>query len=383
MPAIPPSYPAHLSPRRAKLRPPRLPGDMVLRLRLLAYLNRMAALTLVVAPAGYGKTTLVASWLAQLQMPTGWLSLDSENNEPLSFLAALIAAMDNILPGFGKDIATTLNAPNSSSWSALTVALINELDALTDEFVLVLDDYHYIREQAVHQLIIELVTYPPKAMHLVLTARHDPPLPWRTRVRVDLCEIRAADMGFTADEAMEFLTKAVARPIAGADARLLVEQSQGWVTSLRLAALSMRNQSANATWSGLTNVNFLNFNDYFSEEVLLDLEPELLNFLLQTSVLDLLSGPLCDFVVGGVRSEAAGADPGPRLPAKCCAASWRRRHPRPRLRAFTREQRPGTKKTVSWTRHWATPSPAAHWTAPSLWYSGIVTNCTTDSNGVA
>jgi LuxR family maltose regulon positive regulatory protein len=296
------------SPRRAKLRTPRLPGDIVVRPRLLARLNRKAALTLVIAPPGYGKTTLVASWLAQLDLRTAWLSLDEEDDEPLSFLAALIGAMATIFPDFGAELLATLSSPNSGPLTDLAVRLVNELNDVAHDFVLVLDDYHCIREPAIHQLLLDLVVYPPQAMHLVVITRHDPPLPWRIRMRGDLCELRAADLGFTEAEATQFLVKATARAIDIGAARTLVEQTQGWVTSLRLAALALGRAGEGASWSDVTSSDFRSISGYFSEEVFSGFEPDTLAFLLRTSILEILSGPLCDCV--------AGVDAGSAVPGK-------------------------------------------------------------------
>ena len=163
------------SPRRIKLRPPRLPEDVVVRPRLLARLNRMAALSLIVAPAGYGKTTLVGNWLLQTTLPFAWLALDDSDNDPAMFLAGLVAALATIYAGFGADILASLGAPQSVPFADLATRLINELNDRADEFILVLDDYHAIRQPQIHQLLVDLVAYPPRGMHLVITSRHDPP----------------------------------------------------------------------------------------------------------------------------------------------------------------------------------------------------------------
>jgi LuxR family transcriptional regulator, maltose regulon positive regulatory protein len=298
-----------LSPRRIKLRPPRLPGDVVARPRLLARLNRMAALSLIVAPAGYGKTTLVATWLAQKDLPCAWLSLDEGDNDPPLFLAALAGALANISPGFGADIREGINSPHTRTFADLAVLLINQLNELSADFILVVDDYHEIHEPLIHQLLIDLVTYPPRALHLVITTRHDPPLPWRVRTRGDFCELRAADLSFTEDEAAQFLAKSSNRPIAGADTRSLVEQSEGWITSLRLTALAMRIHAEDVRWFNMANAGFRNFRDYFDTELLAGLAPRTLSFLLRTSILDPLCGPLCAFVLAGaIEGEEPEAD---------------------------------------------------------------------------
>ena len=184
---------------------------MVARPRLLARLNRLAALSLVVAPAGYGKTTLVGSWLAQADLPCAWLSLDESDNDPAMFLTGLTAALATISAGFGAGVLEGINSPHARTFADLAVLLINQLNELGDDFILVLDDYHEIHEPLIHQLLVDLVTYPPRAMHLVITTRHDPPLPWRVRNGSGLCELRAADLGFTEEEAAQFLAKFSAR----------------------------------------------------------------------------------------------------------------------------------------------------------------------------
>lgn len=294
------------SPRRVKLRPPRLPEDVVARPRLLARLNRMAALSLVVAPAGYGKTTLVGSWLVKANLPYAWLSLDESDNDPALFLTALTTALATIFPGFGDDILDGLNSPQAVPFADLAVLFINQLNELDCAFMLVLDDYHEIHAPLIHQFLVDLVTYPPRAMHLLLTTRHDPPLPWRVRTRSSLCELRAADLSFTEEEAAQFLAKFSQRPLSGAETSALVAQSQGWITSLRLTALAMRLHAEDARWSDMANAGFRDFSDYFSTELLAGLAPRTLAFLLRTSILDPLCGPLCDFVLAGA---ADGAEP--------------------------------------------------------------------------
>jgi LuxR family transcriptional regulator, maltose regulon positive regulatory protein len=287
-----------LSPRRIKLRPPRLPGDVVARPRLLARLNRMAALALIIAPAGYGKTTLVGSWLAQTALPFAWLALDETDNDPAMFLAGLTAALATIFFGFGDDIFASVSAPQTVPIADIAMRLINHLNELNDEFILVLDDYHAIRQPLLHKLLVDLVAYPPRAMHLVITSRHDPPLPWRMRNRSGACELRAGDLSFTEDEAAQFLSKATNRPVAAADARTLVHHVHGWITSLRIMALGMRLHTPDKSWSEMADAGTHDVSDYFEREVFADLAPDLLAFLVRTSILDVLNAPLCDFVAG-------------------------------------------------------------------------------------
>ena len=172
-----------VSARRTKLRPPRLASDLISRPRLLERLDRLATLSLVVAPAGYGKTTLVSMWLAQIDLPSAWVSLDEEDNDPPSFLTDVVTAMRTLFPDFGNEILERLNSVHGRSFAELVTSVINELNLLDREFVLVLDDYHWVHDPAIHQLLIQLLTHPPRAIRLVIVARHDPPLPWHLRTR--------------------------------------------------------------------------------------------------------------------------------------------------------------------------------------------------------
>ena len=297
-----------LSPRRVKLRPPRLPEDVIARPRLLGRLNRMAALSLIVAPAGYGKTTLVSTWQAQTGLPSAWFSLDKRDNDPALFVAGLAAALATIFPGFDGSVLEALNSPHSVPYAELVVQIINRLNELSRDFILVLDDYHVIHQPAIHQLLVDLVSFPPLGQHLVLTARHDPPLPWRVRTQSSLCELRVGDLSFTDEEAAQFLAKACDRPVAHADAHQLVRLSQGWITSLRLMALAMRLDSPDAPWPAMESAGARDFGEYFNHEVLADVAPELVAFLVRTSILDVLSGPLCDYVAGTETVDSQPAD---------------------------------------------------------------------------
>ena len=168
---------------RAKFRPPRLPDDVLLRARLLERLDRDATLTLIIAPAGYGKTTLAGTWLARCSRPGAWISLDSEDNTLAVFLQRFVMAVRNVFPTFGDEVLSLLAAQAEQTTEltpeSLLPILLNELDQLDQDFVLVLDDYHQIVDSSIHQLLWGLLAHPPRALHLVLTARHDPPIPPR------------------------------------------------------------------------------------------------------------------------------------------------------------------------------------------------------------
>ena len=296
-----------VSPRRTKLRPPRLANDLISRPRLLERLDRLATLALIVAPAGYGKTTLVSMWLAGVEYPSAWVSLDEEDNDPFLFLGGVVAAIRTLYADFGGGILERLASLHGPPSADLMATVINELNALEREFVLVLDDYHVVHDPTIHQMLIQLLTHPPRALHLVIATRHDPPLPWHLRARGYLCEIRARDLSFTQAEAAEFLAKASERPVTPEAAKTLADQAEGWVTSLRLAALNARRLPGPYNWPAAIDGNQRDFAEYFAAEVMAYLPAEAGDFLLRTSILDELSGALCDFVLGA-SAAAPGAE---------------------------------------------------------------------------
>ena len=295
-----------VSPRRTKLRPPRLANDLISRPRLLARLDRLASLSLIVAPAGYGKTTLISMWLAQSALPSAWISLDDKDDDPAYFLADIVAAIRTLFPKFGDGLLEGLGVARGRSFADLVTIFINELNLLNQEFVLVLDDYHSVHVPAIHQWLVQLLTHPPDAIHLVIAARHDPPLPWHIRTRGYLCEIRARDLSFTESETAEFLAKATEQPIEAEIARTLTQKSEGWITSLRLAALSTRRQPETAAWPALLDGNRSNFVDYFAAEVIAHLPDSTCDFLVCTSVVDTLNGALCDFILADAPPDGRG-----------------------------------------------------------------------------
>nr|MBS0021516.1 response regulator [Gammaproteobacteria bacterium] len=227
-------------------RPPMTP-DLVVRSQLMEQLNRgrTRPLTLVSAPAGYGKSTLVSSWLDTCHYPSAWLSLDEGDNELSQFLRYLVAAVRCISPAALGHTLLMSAAPSQPPVSVMAVCLTNELDQLEAPIILVLDDYHRIRDAAVHKLLVELLRYPPRPLHLVLATRRDPPLLIdELRARDQITEIRAADLRFTAVETARFLKKASPdQVIDAATAEAWTEKTEGWVTGLRLLVLSLRHDS--------------------------------------------------------------------------------------------------------------------------------------------
>ncbi len=214
---------------RTKLRPPRLPDDLLRRQRLIEKLDRPQTLSLVIAPAGYGKTTLISTWLAQCGAPYAWLSLERDDDTLPCFLAGFAAALRPLVPPLDGELEKLLQPPTGEPnvqqiLQQVLPILLNTLDMLEERFVVVLDDYHHVHDPAIHQLIGGLLEHPPRALQLVLTARHDPPLPPRLRYRGNVTEIRARELCFTEQEAQAFLGQFVAEPLAAQAVAGLVEE---------------------------------------------------------------------------------------------------------------------------------------------------------------
>ncbi|MCA9875125.1 MAG: hypothetical protein KC441_15755, partial [Anaerolineales bacterium] len=272
-----------------------------------------ARLTLVSAPAGFGKTTLVSAWLAQLadlnrQLSGGqaaWLSLDENDDDPVRFLAYLIAALQTAVPDLGEGAAALLQSHPPPSPETILTLLINDFSHCDRLIILVLDDYHVITASAVHQALTFFLEHLPPTLHLLLTTRSDPPLPLsRLRARSQIIEIRANDLRFTTDEADQFLNQAMDLALSTETLATLQERTEGWIAGLQLAALSIQGQpDASGFVRAFAGSNRFVL-DYLVEEVLNRRPQGTMNFLLQTSILDRLSGPLCDQVTGQTGSQA-------------------------------------------------------------------------------
>ena len=278
--------------------------DLVPRPRLTARLDEGLAqgLVLVCAPAGYGKTVLLADWAQRSRHLVAWLSLDAGDNDPARFWRHAVAALDPDRPGIGERVAPLLGPPAPTSFQGLVTALINDLAA--DEVLLVLDDYHLIGSPQVHESLAFLVEHRPAGICVVLASRNDPPLALpRRRARGQLTEIRAADLRFTPAEAGELLQHA-ASALPDASVAALAARTEGWAAGLALAALSLRGHDDAAAFVAAFTGSHRYVLDYLAEEVLDRQDEQLRAFLLETSVLERLSGPLCDAVTGREGSQA-------------------------------------------------------------------------------
>ncbi|MEM1254991.1 MAG: LuxR C-terminal-related transcriptional regulator [Cyanobacteria bacterium P01_H01_bin.21] len=285
-----------------KLYTPQPRPGLVSRPRLLDYLNRALErkLTLVSAPAGFGKTTLLAAWLAATPVSHAWVSLDQSDNDPTFFWSYVITALQKMRSGQSKLGEQALGLLQSSQPPAIETVLsilINEISAVENDFVLVLDDYHFIESQAIHGAIAFLLDHLPPQMHLVMASRSDPPLPLaRLRVRRELIELRPADLRFTTDEAMTFLNQVMGLDLAAADVATLERRTEGWIAGLQLAALSMQGQANVSRFIAAFSGDDCYVIDYLLEEVLQRQPDDRRDFLLQTAVLKRLNGSLCNAV---------------------------------------------------------------------------------------
>jgi LuxR family transcriptional regulator, maltose regulon positive regulatory protein len=292
-----------------KLHVPRPQRGFVPRPRLACALDEGLArrLILVCAPAGFGKTALLADWIRRGQRPVAWLSLEAADNDPARFWRYVVAALDRAPPGIAERVGPLLGPPAPRSFEGLVTALINELAAWPgeDEVVLVLDDYHEIDAQQVHGSLEFLLEHLPPGLHLVLASRSDPPLPLpRLRAGGQLAELRADDLRFTAAEAAALLRESAGADLPAAAVAALEARTEGWVAGLQLAALSLGGQADPAGFVAAFSGSHRYVLDYLAEEVLDRQREELRTFLLETSVLERLSGGLCDAVTGRADSQA-------------------------------------------------------------------------------
>ena len=294
-----------------KLYLPRLRPNVVSRPRLIARLNEglHRKLTLIAAPAGFGKTTLVSAWVESIERPTAWLSLDEGENDPVRFLAYLVAALQTVAVTLGDLVLDMLQSSQPPPPEAILTVLLNEIAMFPGQFVLVLDDYHVLDTKPIDHALTYLVEHLPPQMHLVIATREDPLLPLaRLRARGELTELRAADLRFTPAEAAEFLNSVMGLTLSPGDIDALENRTEGWIAGLQLAALSMRGREDIPEFIRAFTGDHRYILDYLVEEVLTRLPESVRNFLLQTAILDRLSGSLCDAVTGqekgNVRLEA-------------------------------------------------------------------------------
>lgn len=285
-----------------KLYVPKLRGDLVARPRLLERLRRPGSrLSLVSAPAGFGKTTLLAEWLDATpgdDRAVAWVSLDPSDNEPARFWTYVVTALQGAVPIVGSGSLELLSSAPLATDLGLTT-LLNELAAAPGEVWLVLDDYHLVDDHDVGGGVAFLLEHLPPHVHVVLSTRADPDLPLaRFRVRGELVEIRAADLRFTSEEAAEYLDQATGQHLSARDIEVLEARTEGWIAALQLAALSLQGREDVSSFIAQFAGTDRYLVDYLVEEVLSHQPEPVRDFLLQTSVLDRLTGALCDALTG-------------------------------------------------------------------------------------
>ena len=298
--------------------PPPAPA-LVARPRLIAQLTAGVghALTLVSAPAGWGKTTLLSTWHADLSgrgHPLAWVSLDAGDNDPVRFWTYVLVALSTLHDGVSDTALTLLRSPHPPPMESVLTLLLNALTALPTDAVLVLDDYHVIEARPIHHAVTFLLEHLPPQLHLVIVTRFDPPLPLaRLRVRRALTELRADDLRFTSQEAATFLTEVMKLPLSPGQIAALEARTEGWIAGLQLAALSAQGrpvESLGQFVDAFTGSNRYVL-EYLAEEVLGQQAETTQNFLLHTSVLDRLCAPLCDALLAVEQGEGGFSFPQP------------------------------------------------------------------------
>ncbi len=287
---------------QTKLYRPRSGSDVIPRTRLIERLNAglSSNVTLISAPAGFGKTTLLAEWLKTNDRSTAWLSLDENDNELPIFVYSLAAALQTVFPDAFQTTASLLKASQFPSPNHVAALFINDLADMPDDVILVLDDYHLIRNSKVHTLLDLLIGHLPPQLHLVLISRSDPPLPiarWRAQGRLN--ELRGADLRFTLEETEAFLSLVLENEQVHETSVMLEELTEGWIAILRMAALSLRSTSDRAAFlERLRHHPDRSISSYLVEEILAQLTPAVQKFLVQTSLLDQFCSELCAAILG-------------------------------------------------------------------------------------
>lgn len=279
-----------------KLSHPLLPSRLLARERLLHQLDaaRFHRLTLLSASAGWGKTTLLSTWATRFSFPIAWLSLDELDNDPVRFWVSVIAALRTCLPGVGEVALTMLCSPQPRPLTAILTTLLNELSGQDTPTFLLLDDYHLIDEQTIHDSLLFVLDHLPAHLHLVLSTRIDPVLSLsRWRARGQLLELRDADLRFQEEEAAQFLTYTMDLSLEVEEMADLTQRTEGWIAGLQLAALALRQRTDHVAFVQGFAGSHRYVLDYVQEEILARLPAPLRDFLLQTSILNRMSASLC------------------------------------------------------------------------------------------
>ena len=295
---------------RTKLHRPPVPRDHVTRPRLDVGLLPTHPVTLVSAAAGFGKSVLVSGWLESWTAPSAWVSLDESDNDLRQFLSYVCAGVETVFPSSLPEVCDLLEAPTLPPVTVLARTLVNELDAIEEPFVLVLDDVHRIRERAVLDLLTELMEHPPRHLHLVLIGRRDPFLPIaRLRARNQLAEVRSEDLSFTVEETETFLENVLGTDVSAAVAGTWRERTEGWATGLRLAALALRGGAEVPERPFGERKPVRDVTSYLMGEVLERQSLAVRDHLLRSSVAARFCARLCDALAVAEGPDAKDAEP--------------------------------------------------------------------------
>ena len=292
-----------------KLFIPKSQKDLVPRPRLFEKLNKGQdkKLTLISAPAGFGKSTLLSNWVRQSEEDIVWVSLDESDNDPTMFLTYLIAALnqsDAIETAIGKGSLSLLQSPQSPPVVDIMTSLINEITSLLGKITLVLDDYHLIQEPLIDESLTFLIGHQPQNLHLIIATRDDPQLPLvRLRAKGQMNELRAADLRFSLSETTEFLNQVMGLSLSVADITALETRTKGWIVGLQLAAISLQGQEDTTCFIKSFTGSHRFILDYLIEEVLEKQTKDIQKFLLKTSILDRMTGSLCDALTAQNNSQ--------------------------------------------------------------------------------
>lgn len=289
---------------QTKLAPPRPPRQLIAREALLQSLSLGArrTLTLIKAPAGFGKTTLLQEWretrLAS-RSAVAWLTLDEDDNDATQFVACLTAALREAFKSLGHDAPTFAEAGRITSHRIALTSIVNSLEALGQELTLILDDYDRITDAEIHEIVTFLVMHAPTRLHLLIATRSEPPLPLSyLRAHDQLIELDARNLRFGIDETRLFLSDACTLNLAASDVRVLHEATEGWVAGLQIAAMVLRGRNDPSAAVRSFSGSYRAINEYLAQNVLPRVPPEIVDFMLRTSLLDRLSGPLCEQMLG-------------------------------------------------------------------------------------
>jgi LuxR family maltose regulon positive regulatory protein len=280
----------------------KLETRLIARPRLFQQLEEglVGKLTLISAPAGFGKTTLVSSWLEYAELPAAWLSLDEDDNDFARFLTYFIAALKTIRPEAGTGVLSMLHSSPLPHSRTLLTLLINDLMTISEKLILVLDDYHVIQTETIDQALAFFIDHMPPQLHLVISSRVEPNLPLaKLRAKRQLNELRNTDLSFTREETIRFLEQVANLSLNIEEVAALDRQIEGWIAGLQMAALSLRQREASAVKQFIKDFTGSHryIMDYLVDEVLQGQPAEVQTFLLYTSILDQLCGPLCEAVL--------------------------------------------------------------------------------------